>query len=180
MQWILLLIGLVLGGYLDESLVGAAIGALAGLGLGQAIRMTLLGRQLEAVQQRLALLESVPGNAEAPTPAAQPLVSAPPALEAAPELTWDLPVDDEWTPPAATPNPVSTPTAPTIIERALAGARNWLLGGNTVLRVGVVLLFLGLAFLLRYATEGLVIPLEARYAAVAASALALLALGWWL
>jgi len=49
-----------------------------------------------------------------------------------------------------------------------------------VLRVGVVLLFLGLAFLLRYATEGVEVPVELRYMGVAASALALLGLGWWL
>ena len=53
-------------------------------------------------------------------------------------------------------------------------------GGNTVLRIGVLLLFLGLAFLLRYATEGMVVPVEVRYAGVAASAVALLGLGWWL
>lgn len=145
MQWILLLVGLVLGGYLDESLVGAAIGALAGLGLGQAICMTQLGRQIEAVQQRLTLLEPAPGNAEAPTPAAQPLVSTTPALEAAPELTWDLPVNDEWTQPAATPNPVSTPAAPTIIERALAGARNWLLGAALIGVVVAKLFFVELS-----------------------------------
>ena len=45
-----------------------------------------------------------------------------------------------------------------------------------MLRVGVVLLFLGLAFLLRYATEGMVVPIELRYAGVAAAALGLL--GW--
>ncbi|MFZ3183857.1 MAG: DUF2339 domain-containing protein, partial [Pseudomonas sp.] len=49
-----------------------------------------------------------------------------------------------------------------------------------VLRVGVLLLFLGLAFLLRYATEGMVVPVQVRYAGVAASAVALLGLGWWL
>ena len=49
-----------------------------------------------------------------------------------------------------------------------------------MLRVGVLLLFLGLAFLLRYATEGMVVPIEVRYAGVAAAAIALLGLGWWL
>jgi uncharacterized membrane protein len=44
----------------------------------------------------------------------------------------------------------------------------------------VVLLFLGLAFLLRYATEGVLVPVEVRYAGVASSAIALLGLGWWL
>ncbi|WP_139804217.1 DUF2339 domain-containing protein, partial [Cronobacter sakazakii] len=75
---------------------------------------------------------------------------------------------------------VAAPREPNLIERALSGARNWLFGGNTVLRVGVVLLFLGLAFLLRYATEGMVVPLELRYAGVAACSLGLLGLGWWL
>ena len=102
--------------------------------------------------------------------------------------------DDVWTPaPAASRResrnfeplePIAAqpaaPRGPNVIERALAGARNWLFGGNTVLRVGVVLLFLGLAFLLRYATEGMVVPIELRYAGVAASALGLLGLGWWL
>jgi uncharacterized membrane protein len=60
------------------------------------------------------------------------------------------------------------PRGPNLIERAISGARNWLFGGNTVLRVGVVLLFFGLAFLLRYATEGMVVPIELRYAGVAA------------
>ncbi|MBI6618155.1 DUF2339 domain-containing protein [Pseudomonas corrugata] len=105
--------------------------------------------------------------------------------------------DDIWTPaPAAStrradrdfaPLPLeptapapAAPQGPNLFDRAITAARNWLFGGNTVLRVGVVLLFLGLAFLLRYATEGMVVPIELRYAGVAASALGLLGLGWWL
>ncbi|MCP3868747.1 MAG: DUF2339 domain-containing protein [Gammaproteobacteria bacterium] len=72
------------------------------------------------------------------------------------------------------------PRGPSLLERGFTAARDWLLGGNTLARVGVVLLFLGLAFLLRYATDRVVIPIELRYAGVAASAIVLLALGWWL
>ncbi|MDR0635008.1 MAG: DUF2339 domain-containing protein, partial [Azoarcus sp.] len=62
--------------------------------------------------------------------------------------------------------------------RAFTAAKNWLFGGNTVLRIGVLLLFIGLAFLLRYASERVTVPVEFRYVGVAAAALALLALGW--
>ncbi|MBX9913139.1 MAG: DUF2339 domain-containing protein [Pseudomonadaceae bacterium] len=110
------------------------------------------------------------------------------------ELVWELPVLEPlpasrelpaqvWAPqpprPAAPPSP-RKPREPSLIERAIAQAKAWLFGGNTVLRVGVVLLFLGLAFLLRYATEGMVVPVQVRYAGVAATAVALLGLGWWL
>lgn len=79
-----------------------------------------------------------------------------------------------------TPPPPRKPPAPSVFERAFAAARDWLFGGNTVLRVGVVLLFLGLAFLLRYATEGMTLPPQGPYIGTAAAALALLGLGWWL
>jgi uncharacterized membrane protein len=83
--------------------------------------------------------------------------------------------------PVVRPEPVEPPLRqPNVLERAIDQAQAWLFGGNTVLRIGLLLLFLGLAFLLRYAAEGVVVPVEWRYAGVAASALALLGLGWWL
>ncbi|GGL55114.1 hypothetical protein GCM10009091_41150 [Pseudomonas brenneri] len=185
MQWMFMLIGLVLGWALDESFSDAGFGALLGLGIGQAIRLSNLGSALKALEQRLAVLEKPP---QVEPPIAEPV--------AAPELVWELPAelqptyppepsqplpDDLWKPAAAArvAEP-EIPRGPNLIERAILGARNWLLGGNTVLRVGVVLLFLGLAFLLRYATEGVDVPIELRYAGVAACALGLLGLGWWL
>lgn len=83
------------------------------------------------------------------------------------------------TTPAVPPSPPAPPV-PSLFERAFGAARDWLLGGNTVLRVGVLLLFLGLAFLLRYATEGMTMPPQGPYIGTAAAALALLGLGWWL
>ena len=219
MQWMFMLIGLVLGWILDESFSDALLGALLGLGIGQAIRIARLGSQaneqrrlleqaqvaLHAVEQRLAVLE-VTGVAASETrePVMGATVPVPDLVVAqapaeTPELIWELPPELEPVAAAATeasrPSPVDAwkpepvareaqspaiPRGPNFVERAISGARAWLFGGNTVLRVGVVLLFLGLAFLLRYATEGMVVPIELRYAAVAAVALGLLGLGWWL
>ncbi|WP_434561122.1 DUF2339 domain-containing protein [Pseudomonas sp. R1-6] len=113
------------------------------------------------------------------TQANQPLPdeiwSPAPAASSRPSNRDFAPLPLESTSPAP-----AVPRGPNLFDRAITAARNWLFGGNTVLRVGVVLLFLGLAFLLRYATEGMVVPIELRYAGVAASALGLLGLGWWL
>ena len=198
MQWTYMLIGLVLGWLLDESLSDAFVGALMGLGIGQALKLRQLAgqaveqqRQLQlaqvalgAVEQRLAFLEA---GGERVAPVAEPQIVASTSTEpAAPELVWELPPElepqptpvDHWI--AREPEQPAAPRGPNLIERGIHAARNWLLGGNTVLRVGVVLLFFGLAFLLRYATEGMVVPLEVRYAGVALAALALMGLGWWL
>jgi uncharacterized membrane protein len=110
-----------------------------------------------------------------------------------PELVWELPAleplapvpevrPDAWSPASQPARQAAAPQPrePSFIDQAILQAKTWLFGGNTVLRVGVVLLFLGLAFLLRYATEGMVVPVQVRYAGVAATAVALLGLGWWL
>ncbi|TFY89778.1 DUF2339 domain-containing protein [Pseudomonas kairouanensis] len=196
MQWIFMLIGLALGWTLDESFSDAGIGALLGLGLGQAIRLSQLSaqadkqaRQLETTQKALIALGDRLQQLEVPAPISSVIVESPIAeptpVAKAPDLVWELPADlapiamvaEPSQPPPKAPAP---PRGPNLIERAVNAARNWLLGGNTVLRVGVVLLFLGLAFLLRYATEGMVVPIEVRYAGVAAAAIGLLGLGWWL
>ncbi|MGE6794057.1 DUF2339 domain-containing protein [Pseudomonas guineae] len=221
MQWIFMLVGLVLGALADETLTAALLGALLGLGLGQALQLrgaalenTALKAQLKAfalqfeqnrtaVYERLLKLEQpAPSEPPAAPPSVSPAEPEPTAsaLMAHVELDWTLdfvlpdpqlepvvamqaasdPLAETTEKPPASPWKPAAPRQPSLIERGGAAAKNWLLGGNTVLRIGVVLLFLGLAFLLRYATEGVVVPVELRYAGVAASALALLGLGWWL
>ncbi|WP_249384053.1 DUF2339 domain-containing protein [Chitinivorax sp. B] len=73
-------------------------------------------------------------------------------------------------------HPVSA--EPDWLSTRIAAFQVWLFGGNTVLRVGILLLFLGLAFLLRYAAERVVVPVELRYAGVAFTAIVLLVIGW--
>jgi uncharacterized membrane protein len=54
----------------------------------------------------------------------------------------------------------------------------WLAGGNPVVRIGAVVLFFGIAFLLRYAADRVHVPVELRLVGVALGAIALLALGF--
>ncbi len=56
----------------------------------------------------------------------------------------------------------------------------WLFGENAVVRIGVVILFLGVAFLLKYAYDRVHVPIEYRLIGVAIAAAVLLGLGWTL
>ena len=109
----------------------------------------------------------------APVP---PSAASKPAVQPAPRVIH------KWKPEEpvrmqAAPQPVA-PAEPGLIERAFTAAKDWLFGGNTLVRMGVVLVFIGLAFLLRYASDRVVIPVELRYLGVATTALVFLVLGW--
>ncbi len=67
---------------------------------------------------------------------------------------------------------------PDIFERGVVAAKNWLFGGNTVVRIGIVVLFLGLLFLAKYAVDNALVPIEIRLAAISLAAVALLVVGW--
>lgn len=89
------------------------------------------------------------------------------------------------TPPAASAprRPLAAPTVlpepPTISPPALPEwLRHWLFGGNLVVRIGIVILFFGVAFLLKFAYEHVHVPIELRLSATALGAIALLGLGW--
>lgn len=60
----------------------------------------------------------------------------------------------------------------------LGPVRQWLFGGNTIVKVGIGILFIGLAFLAKYASEHAHLPVEVRLAAIGAAAVVLLGFGW--
>lgn len=135
--------------------------------------------------------EALPGTAPALPPASS--VTARAATQAA-HVTGseDMPRAEEAADASArmaTPVTVATPAAepggsarqdtePSVFDQALRAARDWFMGGNTVVRVGIVILFFGLAFLLKYAYEHSTVPPEMRVLAVALGGIALLGLGW--
>lgn len=59
-----------------------------------------------------------------------------------------------------------------------ASVAAWFHGGNTIVRLAVLILLLGIVFLLRYAVEHQMLPIEIRLAAVAVGGIALVLVGW--
>ena len=72
------------------------------------------------------------------------------------------------------------PARPSMGAHTIDVAKRWLTTGNVPVKMGVLLSFFGVAFLLKYAIENQVfsIPISARYLGVAAFAAGLLAFGW--
>ena len=74
--------------------------------------------------------------------------------------------------------PAFKPAEPNFIERGVAAAKAWLFGGNTMVRAGIIVLFIGISFLLKLAVDNNMIPIELRLMAAALGGVALLVVGW--
>ena len=64
--------------------------------------------------------------------------------------------------------------------RVFARIKTFFTSGNLVLKIGVIILFFGVAFLLKYAAQRNMVPIEFRLIGVALSGIVFLTLGWWL
>lgn len=81
-------------------------------------------------------------------------------------------------PPTASPPKPSAPRAPTPPPAWLLAAKAWLFGGNLVAKLGLLILFIGVSFLLKYTAARVSVPIELRLAGIVLADLALLAWGW--
>jgi uncharacterized membrane protein len=132
-------------------------------------RIERLEETVDALTQEVARLRGLAAGAAASVAANAPPASAPP--------THREPVSAQ--PSIAHPEGIPPkPSGPGLAERAFRAARDWLFGGNTVVRVGIIVLFFGVAFLLKYAADNDMLPIEFRLAGTAIGATALLAIGW--
>lgn len=173
-------------------ILGAILGALAGLSLRTSIRSEMA--RLRSMDRETArstaaqFTQASPPKAPAPLqpdpdenefdqPVEPPfwLVAASPLEE--PAANSALP--EEPTPPPKTfTTSQQLPVEPNIADKAMAAAIAWLSGGNTVVRIGVVVLFIGLSFLAKYAAENSLFPVELRLALVGATGMLLLIIGF--
>ncbi|MFL6627083.1 MAG: DUF2339 domain-containing protein, partial [Vitreoscilla sp.] len=114
-------------------------------------------------------------------PAAQPATLAPaPAMATVrPPSPAPAPAPTRPHAPAPARRPIAAPApAVPLRDQLPPWAARWIFGGNTIVKAGVLILFLGLAFLLRYTAERVTIPIELRYAGVALVGIVLTAVGW--
>jgi len=155
-------------------------------GAGQRRRIDDLEREVAELRDMVRALPRAPTPQAAPEPPvpAMPMPSpTEPAPPAPPTPVWrPAPV----TPPAAAPvQEMPIPEAPDVPAPAratppawLLAARTWLLTGNLVAKLGLVILFIGVAFLIKFVAATVDIPIELRLAGVALANLPLLAWGW--
>lgn len=121
-----------------------------------------------------------------PAPSAQPNTAAvaqrPPAQDTARPATEPAPAAPRQAVAASASTPaqenLQVPVVVDVFERWTTQAQQWLLGGNTVLRLGLLMLFVGLAFLAKYSIEHALLPPEVRLAGIGLAGLVLFGLGW--
>ncbi len=185
--------------------MGALLGVIAGWTLRNAVRKEVRAEVLRASAVPDAH-EGKRSEAPHATEAPPPVVAAPvlvvsqaehvrdadavdvPAMEARqqPDFkdtmpgapTAQAPHDDVGDQSASRPIEDAAPHGPDLLTRGFAAARNWLLGGNTIVRMGVLVLFVGLAFLAKYAIDNAMLPPELRLAAIGGAGIALFVFGW--
>ena len=195
------------GAWLYGAAIGGATGGLLQQLRQLRAQVSILQSRLDAVQDSLpTAVRPAPAGVRAAQPTVEP--PAAPVAASAPYLppqALDVPVYAPLssapapTPMRAAPADPFPPTAPLSADIGRAAAPGsgparrardpamaapplpllgWLLGGNTVVRAGVVILFFGVAFLLKFAYEHSHLPVEARLIGVTAAAIALLTIGW--
>ncbi len=182
------LLGFIFG---DFSEFGFFFGGVVGGGMGAWLRSIIRREVAEAVRTALAG-DLPPASDERPyaAPAALRQQVETARVVNAPTGEAQAPAEEEPAPAVApvrapeavlqarAPLPaIEQPAVPGPIEVILGKARDWLLGGNTIVRAGIVILFLGLVFLLRFAAMAGIFPIELRLALVALVGVALLGVG---
>jgi uncharacterized membrane protein len=159
--------------------------------------LKILEQTLERVQARGGAEPAAPASLVSPMPQAQPTRPAHTAAPAQPAEREPEPASTraETTPTAAASTPASAASSaasehPRTAERArppvppreppawLTAVRRWLFEGNLVAKIGLLVLFIGVSFLLKYAAARVTVPIELRLAGIVLADLGALAWAW--
>lgn len=147
---------------------------------------------LPALDAAATPVEPLAATLAPPSAASAPVAAA--AQDDAPAIAaaGPAPVEPEQKPEPASeaPEPVRTAAAPAAPARTpislppaeppawFTAARNWLFEGNLVAKIGLLILFIGVSFLLKYAAARITVPIELRLAGIVLADLAALTWAW--
>jgi len=150
-----------------------------------------LTKRLEQVESQLRRLQDSASSLRPEHPASsQPIRPTPRATPRTAQTDDDVEFIFEPQPsreiapqtPASRPGAPISPSAPVAPKEPLVDLWriivHYFTGGNVIVRVGVIVLFFGVAFLLKYSAEHNLVPIELRLLGVTAGAIALLLFGW--
>ncbi len=169
MRVVLSVLGVLLGAAASGSsvVVGAVLGGFVGYALAE---LNLLRAMITKLERDVARLERRAEELEPPVVAAPRVVTETPPAAPRPAVVEPEPAPTASRPSAAAPPPPDLPL--------VAAIKRFFTGGNTLVQAGVVILFFGVAFLLRYLAEHSHVSIEVRLSTIAVGALVLLTLGW--
>ncbi|MFM5950498.1 MAG: DUF2339 domain-containing protein [Novosphingobium sp.] len=166
---------------------GAILGAMLGAAMGKWLQNEFDARVAREVRQQIEQwnVPTAPVAQPAePPPAVEPAAAMPQPVEASPapasQPAPEPAIAQAWTdqPPAWQQVVREEPTEPGLADKAIHHTVEWFTGGNTIVRVGLVVLFVGLVFLARLVANAGLFPLEARLATVGLIGAALLGVGF--
>lgn len=173
---IILAIGGMFWGAILYDLEGFILGGSLGYLLGAVIT---LGKRVNALSEELVRVSKEATPIE-PTAVKTPVAPQTVARQTSPARTETPPLVAAKK-PASVPTPV--PPQTTVVRTAAEDKiyqyiKSFFTEGNVILKVGLIVLFFGVAFLLKYAADQDMLPIELRLLGVVAGALVLLWLGW--
>ncbi len=196
-------LGLILGGVIGSA-VGGFAGAMFGAAVGTVIggvwgskpksgdraiesgaaiesavvtegdRLGALEAEVVRLKLRVAALEAGQGLAPATAAATLSVAASVPAVPDVPVPIVRSQADASVAPDSIAPVMPVEPAVP----REPSALWKFFFGGNTLVRIGILVLFVGVSFLLKYAVDQGFVPIQLRLAGVAAGGIALLVLGW--
>ena len=175
-----------LGFLSGEEEVGLAIAILAAVYLSQRsfnLQIQDLKSQISKLSEQIAQLKLPRTTTEKTQPSIveseNPVFSKVETVSAPePELDDEFPELDELAWASTEKHTAQDNFLERRVKQAIQYALSWFTDGNVFVRVGLLVLFVGVAFLLKYAAENSRIPLEIRFIGAALGGLVLITLGW--
>ncbi len=173
----------------------ALLGLVLGYSFGALLQLQSRVKRLEHQLAQSALLQTAAPGPAPRTSGAAP-AAAPPTLPARPSAPDPIANLQLWTteprqshrPAAAVAgapraagldSPAMERPSETVLFDKLAGyVKSFFTDGNVVVKVGLLVLFIGVGFLIKYAAEHDLLPIELRAAVIGLAGIALLVVGW--